>query len=94
MENKIELIRKFLSICLQDRKDVKIIVEKSNVTYRILLNVTIYPNEGMFAKLNKSVDTVKLKNKVCKIFRLPYNEVYIFHIYHDELRDKSIINPL
>jgi len=93
MENKIELIRKFVSICLQDKKDVKIIVEKLKDTYRILLNVTIHPNEGMYAKLNKSIDTTKLKDRVCKVFGLKPNEVYMFHIYHDELLDKSLINP-
>ena len=91
MENKIELIRKFLSICLQDKKDVKIIVEKLKNTYRILLNVTIHPNEGMYAKLNKSIDTTKLKDKVCKVFGLKPNEVYMFHIYHDELFENSPI---
>lgn len=93
MKNKVELIKKFVSICLQDKKDVKIVVEKLKGTYRILLNVTVHPNEGIYSKINKSIDTIKLKDKVCKIFRLKSNEVYMYHIYHDELLDKSRINP-
>lgn len=88
------LIKLFISICLQDRKDVKIFVEeindkhilnilrsKSKIKYRILLNVTLGPNDGIINKLNKSVNVIPLKNKLCKIFNLKPDEVTMFHTY-------------
>jgi hypothetical protein len=97
-ENKLKLIKLFLSIYLKNRTDLEITVtELTNheinkfkkeypftlpIKYRIILTISLKPEDGLLSLINKPVRLDTLKDKLCKMFNLNKKEVSIYNNFN------------
>jgi hypothetical protein len=60
-----------------DRDDVRVEVNYENGVYVVWVYVYVLPHDGIYARINKGIDTVRLKKEINEFFTL--DELYVYY---------------
>ena len=59
------------------RDDVRVEVNYENGVYVVWVYVYVHPHDGIYARINKGIDTVRLKKEINEFFTL--DELYVYY---------------
>ena len=72
-----EIIKKYIYYHLSHRNDIVIKVDQNGKRYDVKIFINLKPTDGLYSRINKGIDTVKLKKEINEFFTL--DELYVYY---------------